>query len=151
MTVIDKHMKNFISVLFRIVAGAGLLVLFNAHLCMGNDLKRIFLLETMSVKVVIERSHWFRVQMKELGYREGINMTLKVLKANGSYERAESLLNSALAENKPDLVETNGTLASKAAAKILGDSNIPQLFLTVSDPVGAGLVLCLSSRGRKLF
>ncbi len=35
---------------------------------------------------------------------------------------------------------SNATLASQTAAKLLDGTNIPQLFFTVSDPVGAGLV-----------
>ena len=35
---------------------------------------------------------------------------------------------------------TNATLASQVAAPILAEAKIPQLFFTVSDPVGAGLI-----------
>lgn len=94
----------------------------------------------MPVKVVLDRSHWFRIQMKELGYHEGLNMELTILKANGNFSLAESLLKAALEEKQPDLVMTNATLASKAGIKLLKGTNIPQLFFTVSDPVGAGLV-----------
>ena len=104
-----------------------------------RTLKRIILLETMDVKVVRDRSHWFQVQMKDLGYSEGLNMELTILKANGRSQLAESLLNKALLKNEIDLVVTNATLASKAAKKILRN-RIPQLFMTVSDPVGAGLI-----------
>lgn len=105
-----------------------------------TELKHIILLETMNVKVVSDRSHWFQVQMKELGYNEGINMRLIVLKAKGNAHLAESLLKDALERKKPDLVLSNATLASIAAAKLLKSTNIPQIFFTVSDPVGAGLV-----------
>ncbi len=117
-----------------------LLFLFNVSLCLGKDFKRIILLETMDVKVVRDRSYWFTVQLMNLGYREGVNMELLVLKANGSAERAESLLQEALEKDTPDLVVSNATLASQTAAKLLKDTDIPQLFVTVSDPVGAGLV-----------
>ena len=83
----------------------------------------------MDVKVVNDRSHWFTVQLHDLGYREGVNMELLVLKANGSAERAESLLQEALEKDPPDLVVSNATLASKAAAKLLKGTNIPQLFV----------------------
>ncbi len=106
----------------------------------AGKLKYIILLETMDVKVVIDRSHWLQVQMKELGYNEGINMELIVLKAKGNYQLAESLLKDALEKGEPDLVLSNATLASQAAAKLLKGTNIPQLFFTVADPVGAGLV-----------
>ncbi len=106
----------------------------------AGKFKTIILLETMDVKVVIDRSHWFQVQMKELGYKEGINMELIILKAKGNYPLAESLLKNVLEKRKPDLVLSNATLASQAAKKLLKGTNIPQLFFTVADPVGAGLV-----------
>lgn len=133
-------MKLFKVVFFRTAVCLFMLFLLSASLCLGDGLKRILLVETMPVKVVIDRSQWLKIQLKELGYREGVNMELTVLKANGSYELAESLIKAALNKNKPDIVLTNATLASKAAAKLLKGTKIPQLFFTVSDPVGAGLV-----------
>lgn len=133
-------MRCFDSVLFKSTISSCLMVLLFASLCMGNDFNRILLLETMDVKVVTDRSHWLLLQLKELGYREGINMKLTVLKAKGNYQLAESLLKEYLEKNNPDLVISNATLASKAASRILKDTAIPQLFVTVSDPVGAGLV-----------
>lgn len=106
----------------------------------AEKLKYIVLLETMDVKEVVDRTYWFQVKMEELGYNQGINMDLVVLKAEGSYQLAESILRTAIAKKKPDLVVTNATLASQTAAKVLDGTNIPQLFFTVSDPVGAGLV-----------
>ncbi len=107
---------------------------------MADELKHIILIETMDVKVVRDRSHWFKVQMKELGYNEGINMELIVLKAKGNFQLAETLLKEALEKRKPDLVVSNATLASKVAANLLKGTDIPQLFVTVSDPIGAGLI-----------
>lgn len=106
----------------------------------AGELKHIILLETMDVKVVRDRSHWFKVQMKELGYNDGVNMELIVLKAKGNFQLAETLLKEALEKRKPDLVVSNATLASKVAANLLKGTDIPQLFVTVSDPVGAGLI-----------
>jgi len=108
--------------------------------CMGEEIKRIVLLETMPVKVVLDHTHWFKTQMRDLGYREGVNMELTVLNATGVQERADSLLEEALANNKPNLLVTNATMASKAGVKLLQGTGIPQLFFTVSDPVGAGII-----------
>ena len=120
----DKRnvLKSFFFFLFVIF------FLLQPSLGVTGKLKYIILLETMDVKVVRDRSHWFQVQMKDLGYKEGINMELIVLKAKGNYQLAESLLKDALDKGKPDLVLSNATLASQAAAKLLKDTNIPQLF-----------------------
>jgi len=105
-----------------------------------QDPKRIILLETMPVPVVLQHSEWFMKQMNELGYIQGDNMDLLVLKADGDRNKAEMLLTKAVDKQKPDLVVTNATLASQTAKKILEKTNIPIVFMTVSDPVGAGLI-----------
>lgn len=133
-------MKKLVRTVYRVAIIFVLTNVLTASVSLAQDLKRIVLLETMDVKVVRDRSHWFRVQMKDLGYIEGVNMMLTVLKASGSYARAESLLKAHLSKNHVDLVVTNATLASQAAVKLLKDTSIPQLFMTVADPVGAGIV-----------
>ncbi len=101
---------------------------------------RVILLESMPVSVVLEHSRWFARGLSDLGHPAGSGAELVRLEANGNRERAEILLRDALAKFRPDLVVTNATLASQAAAPILAEAGIPQLFLTVSDPVGAGLI-----------
>ncbi len=107
--------------------------------CAGK-IKRIILMETMPVPVVLEHSRWFLTQLGEMGYKEGENMRLVLLQPNGDRTRAESLLREALTGGAPDLVVTNATLASQTAARVLKGTGIPLLFMTVSDPVGAGLI-----------
>lgn len=101
---------------------------------------RLILLESLPVPVVLEHSRWFAQGLSDLGYPAGSRLELTRLEANGDPERAELLLRDALKNTRPDLVVTNATLASQAAAPILAEAGIPQLFLTVSDPVGAGLI-----------
>jgi len=105
-----------------------------------QDTKRIILLETMSVPVVLQHSQFFIRQMNALGYVQDENMDLLVLKTDGDRKKAERLLNNAVNKQKPDLVVTSATLASQTAKKILGKTKIPIVFMTVSDPVGAGLI-----------
>jgi putative ABC transport system substrate-binding protein len=100
----------------------------------------VILLESLPVPVVLEHSRWFIRGMSDLGYPMGNGLDLLRLEANGDPERAELLLRDALTQTRPDLVVTNGAMASQAAAPILAEAGIPQLFLTVSDPVGAGLI-----------
>jgi putative ABC transport system substrate-binding protein len=101
---------------------------------------RLILLESLPVPVVLEHSRWFVRGLGDLGYPAGSGLELTRLEANGDLERAERLLRDALKNARPDLVVTYATLASQAAAPILAEAEIPQLFLTVSDPVGAGLI-----------
>lgn len=106
----------------------------------ASDIKRVIILETMPVKAVRDHTKWFVIQLEKLGYEQGENLEIVVLQANGDRKRAASLLNEFIAQGRPDLVVTNATLASQEAARLLKGKNIPQLFFTVSDPVGAGLI-----------
>ncbi len=54
--------------------------------------------------------------------------------------KAEQLLRKAIAAKRPVLVVTNATLASQVARRVLEGSGTPMIFMTVSDPVGAGLI-----------
>lgn len=101
---------------------------------------RIFLLETMPVPVVLEHSKWFINELNNLGYNKGKNLDLIVLQANGDRLRAKQILRKAIEKTPPDIVVTNATLASQAAMKVLKDTQIPMVFMTVSDPVGAGII-----------
>ncbi len=102
--------------------------------------KRIILLETMPVPVVLEHSQWFLTHLKAFGHIEGKNVELVHFSAEGSRQRAATLLRQELAKYRPDLVVTNATMASQEAQKVLAGTDIPILFFTVSDPVGAGLI-----------
>ena len=107
---------------------------------LGNNLKKIILIETMPVPAVLESTYWFVTQLKDMGYKEGKDFNLRILKANGDRTKAETLLRDALSKDPPDVVVTNATLASQSAAKVLKGSKIPIVFFTVGDPVGAGLI-----------
>lgn len=111
----------------------------------ANDVKKITLIETMPVPSVLEHSRWFQFQLKEMGYEEGKNLQLTILKANGDRQLAEKLLTAELAKGNPDLVVTIATLASQTAAKLMKDRDVPILFFQVSDPVGAGLVKAINA------
>ncbi len=117
-----------------------LIFFFSTTISYADERKRILLLETMPVPVVKAHSRWFVEELKLLGYRNEATLELKILEANGDRGLAETLLNSAVQKKRPDLVVTNATLASQTALKLLKGTKIPILFMTVSDPVGAGLI-----------
>lgn len=102
--------------------------------------KRVVLLKTMPVRVVINHSNSFVRQLEQLGYRHGESIELIEYDANGDRDRAESFLIGILNQSPPDLVVTSATLASQAAHKVLRNTGVPMVFFTVSDPVGVGLI-----------
>ncbi len=108
--------------------------------CLPEDIKRVILVETMPVPVVLKPSNAFLKQMAELGYTDGKNFKLIRVEAMGDRDRAERLIRETLVEGKPDLVVTLATVASMAAAKVFKGTRIPIIFFLVDEPVGAGLV-----------
>jgi putative ABC transport system substrate-binding protein len=106
----------------------------------ANTPKRIIIMETMPVPVVLEHSHWFKQEMQRLGYVPGKNAVFEVIKAQGDKQRAITQLKGAMKHGKPDVVVTFATLASQAAHEVLAGKKVPIVFAVVSDPVGAGLI-----------
>ena len=86
----------------------------------------------------------FQHGMRELGYLEGRNLVLESRFADGKLERLPALAQEVV-QLRPDVIfvsTTPGGLAAKAATP-----TIPIVFVSVADPVGAGLVPNLARPG----
>jgi len=105
----------------------------------GAEPKRLVILETMRAPIVQQFVAAFLTRAAELEQAAGVELEVNRLNAEGSRNQAESLLEKAL-EKDPDLVLSVATMASQVAKKRLAVTDIPQLFMCVTDPVGAGLV-----------
>jgi len=94
--------------------------------------------DTTLMQALLERLH-------ELGYRQGANMVVDYLSAEGQPDRLGPLA-MELVRAKPDvLIAGFGTLAAQAAKA--ATTTIPVVFTTVGDPLGAGLVASLGRPG----
>ncbi|MET0085729.1 MAG: ABC transporter substrate binding protein [Sedimenticola sp.] len=113
----------------------------------SKDSKRIILVQTMPVLPVLNHSRTFIEHLEQMGYVNGQNLDLVILQPDGDRGRAEAMLQETLYQGQADLVVTSATMASQVAHKILRGTATPQLFFTVSDPVGAGLVRALGVTG----
>src|SRR3954468_14327273 len=83
--------------------------------------------------------------MRDLGYLEGKNLSLEHRSADGDPGRLAAMAQE-LVQAKPDvLVAGWGTLAPKALRA--ASATIPIVFVTVGDPIGAGLVQTLARPG----
>jgi len=82
-----------------------------------------------------------RERLKELGYREGHNITYEYRWAEGKNERLVELAKE-LVDVKVDVITTLSTPAALAAKNVT--KTIPIVFTGVGDPVGAGVVQSLS-------
>ncbi|MDT8447606.1 MAG: ABC transporter substrate-binding protein [bacterium] len=101
--------------------------------------QRILLIETMPVEAVIEPSRHFVEELRARGWTPE-RLSIQKFQAQGSRERAKDMVLQEIRKQKPDLVVTVATFAAQGAFEALKKRNIPQLFFTVADPVGAGLV-----------
>ena len=87
---------------------------------------------------------FLRQDMQELGYVHGRTLAIETRAAHGDSQRFPSLIAELIA-TKPEVIvveATPGALAAKRAT-----STIPIVFISVSDPVGSGLVDSLARPG----
>jgi putative tryptophan/tyrosine transport system substrate-binding protein len=75
--------------------------------------------------------------LRELGYREGHNLTVDARYAEGQTERVPALV-AELITLQPDVMVVIGTPMARAAQS--ATSTVPIVFSNVGDPVGIGLV-----------
>jgi putative ABC transport system substrate-binding protein len=87
----------------------------------------------------------FLGRLQQLGYVAGRNLTVDARAAEGRANRLAPLAGE-LAALHPDVIVTGfGTLTAQAAKAAAGDRAV--VFITVGDPVGAGLVASLAKPG----
>ena len=86
----------------------------------------------------------FKTALRELGYVEGQNITIKSRWAEEKLDRLPALA-VELVQLKVDVIVTDTTPAAQAAKKATAD--IPIVMTLSGDPVGAGLVVSLARPG----
>lgn len=98
------------------------------------------MLETMTAPIIQEGTDILLNHLKtlEFPHKEGLVIVRK--NAEGNYDNAIALLKKEIEKGKPDIIVTVATYATKAAVELLGGTNIPIVFMIVSDPVGSGIV-----------
>lgn len=106
----------------------------------GEALKHVVILKTLTSPRLDKSTAWFQLEMSQLGYHEGVNVSYTILNAYGDFKRAKELLKSTIDQNPPDLVLAVATLATRAGRELLTGTKIPLLFMFVTDPVGEGFV-----------
>ena len=82
--------------------------------------------------------------LEQFGWIEGKNISIEYRWAEGRAEQFP-LLATDLARRNLDLIASNGTLAALALQRATRD--IPVVFISVSDPVGSGIVTSLARPG----
>ncbi|MBN1584041.1 MAG: sugar ABC transporter substrate-binding protein, partial [Anaerolineae bacterium] len=88
----------------------------------------------------------FKEGMIELGYIEGENITYIYEGATVEMDKIDAVAQSLVAA-EVDLILSLTTPASRAAQRATTGTDIPVVFVPVTDPVGAGLVASLRQPG----
>ena len=124
-----------------------ILILTTIHLAEAQPAKKIlrigFLLGGSSsfysagIKIILQR-------LRELGYVEEKNIVIEYRYAEGKLDRLPDLA-AELVHLKLDLIVTSSTPGVLAAKKASG--TVPIVFMTISDPVGSGVVASLARPG----
>jgi len=90
------------------------------------------------------RYRGFQQGLRELGYREGQNITIEFRSADGSPERLKDLTDE-LVRLPVDVIVAGSTVGAETAKR--ATSAIPVVFANVADPVALGLVASLAKPG----
>ncbi|HHY06392.1 MAG TPA: ABC transporter substrate-binding protein, partial [Clostridia bacterium] len=81
----------------------------------------------------------FLDQMKEEGFIEGENVVFDIKNSQGDPNLAKTIADKFVAD-KVDAILAITTPSSQAAAQATKGSNIPVVFIAVSDAIGSGLI-----------
>ncbi len=120
-------------------------VLLSAQLIQAQQPKiKIAFLSSGSLVAFAGRVEAFGQRLRDLGYTDGQNVSLEYRWAEGKYERLPDLAAELIRMN-PSVIVTHATPASRAALQ--ATKTIPIVFVSVSDPVGGGLVASLARPG----
>lgn len=81
-------------------------------------------------------------ELKAQGYKEGVNLKWIYFSAQGKPNMAAQIAQRFVCENA-DAIVALGTQAAQAAKQAARGTNIPVIFSSITDPLGAGLVKSL--------
>jgi putative ABC transport system substrate-binding protein len=98
---------------------------------------------------VAENMEGFKMGMKELGYKEGVNIRYIYRDAQGDLSKLEEYAKELVAI-KPDLIFVNTSPATKVIKEKTEGTGIPVVFSMVADAVKAGFVKSMESSGNNL-
>lgn len=88
----------------------------------------------------------FLEELNKLGYQEGENLILEFQSAQGNPTLAAQIAQKFMSD-KPDAIVGIATIAAQAAMAATKDTDIPVVFSSVTDPIGAKLVTSLEAPG----
>jgi putative ABC transport system substrate-binding protein len=115
--------------------------------CIGAPAQKTYTIGVVNLSPLQDGTvEGFKDGMTELGYVEGENVTYLYEGATDSIKELDSVA-QGLVEADVDLILSLTTPATQAAQRATAGTDIPVVFIPVTDPVGAGLVESLKHPG----
>jgi putative ABC transport system substrate-binding protein len=105
---------------------------------------RIGFLGSESATTYARQVEALRAGLRELGYAEGKNLVIEFRWAEGKYDRLPELA-AELVGLKVDVIVTHSTYGARRAKQ--ATTTIPIVFVSVGDPIAAGLMTSLARPG----
>lgn len=110
----------------------------------SKKIPRVVFFSVQSPSFLAARFDAFRHGLRELGYREGKNVVIDYLHADGNQDRLPAVM-AEIIRRQTDVIVTGGSQATRAAKQ--GTSTIPVVMAQDNDPLGAGFVASLARPG----
>jgi len=115
--------------------------------CAGTNKKTKYTIGVVNLTPSLDPAlDGFKASMTERGYIEGENVTYLYDGPVGSADKLDAAAQK-LVEADVDLILALTTPASQAAQRATAETNIPVVFLPLTDPVAAGIVQSLKQPG----
>lgn len=105
----------------------------------SDDMVNIGVIQYMQHGSLDENYEGFVDGLAEAGYVEGENLTINYQNASGEVSNCQQIC-SLFENSDTDLVFAIATPAAQSAVNVFQESDVPVLFSSVTDAVGAGLV-----------
>lgn len=105
---------------------------------------KIFIIQVVEHPALDATRQGFLEELKKLGYEEGKNLAVEYQSAQGNATLATQIVQKFVS-NKPTVIVAIGTKVAQAAAAATKGTNIPVVFSSVTDPLGAKLVTDLKA------
>lgn len=139
------------SVNLRLIASILLIVIgLTAPSQAAEALKRIVIVESVRVPMLSTAADEFVKSLAASGLIHGDTVTIERYHPEGDMKNAIKIFETVLEKGKPDLVVTVATIAAVAARRALAGTDIPHVFMFVSDPVSVGMVSAVGEKSDQL-
>lgn len=145
-------MKKITFFIISIILILGLYFYFRSEPGTTTVAKKIFKIGVVNTAAALKPAfEGLKIGMAELGHEEGGDITYSYQEVAGSKEKAQEAVRGFINE-KYDLIVPIGVIPAVAARQATQElsSQLPVVFVVVSDPVGAGLVKTLLSSGNNI-